>query len=149
MESKSPRIRPIAVCYCESEGKVLLEEGYDAVKDQRFFRAIGGGIEFGETAEAAVRREWMEELGAELGEVRLLQVVENIFEYEGRPGHEIVFMLEGAPRDTGRFQAQRMEITESTGLVHRLSWVPIEDMANGRVTVYPRALCEYAKSRRS
>ncbi len=55
---------------------------------------IGGGIEFGETAEAALRREFAEELGVTLGSVELLEVVENIFEFEGgRPGHEIVHVF--------------------------------------------------------
>ncbi|WP_209447014.1 NUDIX domain-containing protein [Rhodococcus gordoniae] len=68
---------------------------------EAFFRAIGGGIEFGEMAEAALRREFTEELGVTLGAVELLGVVENIFEYEANRGHEIahVFAVESAEID--------------------------------------------------
>lgn len=55
-------------------------EGTDSVTGETFHRLIGGGIEFGETAEAALRREFAEELGVTLGSVELLEVVENIFE---------------------------------------------------------------------
>ncbi len=77
-------------------GHVLVIEGHDSTKAESYYRAIGGGIEFGETAEAALRREFREELDVTLGNVTLLGVIENIFEYEGHPGHEIahVFALD-------------------------------------------------------
>lgn len=94
-------IRNIAVGLPVRSGYVLVLEGADRVTGEAFHRAIGGGIEFGETAEAALRREFTEELGVTLGAVDLLAVVENIFEYEGDPGHEIahVFAVESAEID--------------------------------------------------
>ncbi|MEJ7705366.1 MAG: NUDIX domain-containing protein [Geodermatophilaceae bacterium] len=59
----------------------------------------GGGIEFGETAEEALRREFTEELGVALGVVRLLGVLENRFELAGVPGHEIVFVFTAEESD--------------------------------------------------
>lgn len=83
-------------------GHLLAEEGVDTVKDSAYLRAIGGGIQFGETAESALRREFREELGMELNDVQLLGVVENIFEYEGSPGHQIahVFAVESTDIDS-------------------------------------------------
>lgn len=83
-------IRNLAVGLPIRNGHVLAQEGHDAVKGSGYLRAIGGGIEFGEPSEAALRREFREELDVELGAVQLLGVIENIFEYEGAPGHEIV-----------------------------------------------------------
>lgn len=57
-----------------------------------FHRLLGGHVEFGEHAADAVVREISEELGAELDEVTLLGVVENVFSYAGTPGHEVVFV---------------------------------------------------------
>ncbi|MDW3844990.1 NUDIX domain-containing protein [Micromonospora sp. BRA006-A] len=58
---------------------------------------MGGGIDFGETAEAAVRRELREELDVDLLDVRLLGVLENLFHAFGRDGHEIVFVFDCRP----------------------------------------------------
>ena len=86
-------IRNLAVGLPIRNGHILAQDGHDAVKGTVYLRAIGGGIEFGETSEAALRREFREELEIELGAVQLLGVIENIFEYEGVPGHEIVHVF--------------------------------------------------------
>ncbi len=44
-------------------------------------------------AEGALRRELVEELGVTLGDVHPLGVIENLFVYEGRPGHEVVHVF--------------------------------------------------------
>lgn len=88
------RIRPLAVAVVRYEGKVLAVRGVDRVKNQEFFRLPGGGIEFGETAEQTLQREFAEEFGVEIKVGRRLGVAENIFCYEGKNGHEIVFVFE-------------------------------------------------------
>ncbi|XVU28004.1 NUDIX hydrolase [Actinoplanes sp. CA-054009] len=87
-------IRPIALAVPRRGEDVLVCEYHDPTKDQTFYRPLGGGIDFGETAEAAVRRELREELGAELTDVRRLGVLENIFHGFGRDGHEIAFIFD-------------------------------------------------------
>lgn len=52
--------------------RVLLEHGFDSARQERFYRPLGGAIEFGERAADAVQREIREELGAELEALRLL-----------------------------------------------------------------------------
>jgi ADP-ribose pyrophosphatase YjhB (NUDIX family) len=77
------RIRPIALCVIRRGDHLLVEHGFDPVKREHFFRPPGGGIEFGERAVDALRREIREEFGAELAGPRLLGVVENVFRYGG------------------------------------------------------------------
>lgn len=88
-----PSIRNIAVGFHVRSDHVLLLDGADHIKGMDFHRAIGGGIEFGETAEAALRREFREELDVAVDRAELLGVIENLFEYEGQPGHEIVHVF--------------------------------------------------------
>jgi ADP-ribose pyrophosphatase YjhB (NUDIX family) len=94
-----PSIRNLAVGLPVRDGHVLVLDGTDSVKGEPFHRAIGGGIEFGETAEDALHREFEEELGVSLHAVHLLGVVETIFEHEGQPGHEIVHVFSVESRD--------------------------------------------------
>jgi ADP-ribose pyrophosphatase YjhB (NUDIX family) len=54
-----------------------------------FWSLPGGRAEFGETADATLRREMREELGVEVEVVRLLWFVENFFTYSGKRYHEI------------------------------------------------------------
>ena len=89
----SSRIRNIAVGLVVRDGWVLAEEHAVIPCHHRFVRAIGGGIEFGERAEEALRREFRAELGVELCGAELLAVTENLFQLAGAPGHEIVHVF--------------------------------------------------------
>lgn len=130
-------IRPIAVCFVRDGDRLLVEHGYDSVGRRNFYRVVGGGIEFGERAADAVCREWMEELGADLIDVRLLGVTENLFTNEGKPGHEIVFVFTGRLRDAGRFVGATLEIEESDGQRHAAEWIPVAQLAGGAIPLYP------------
>lgn len=87
------RIRAIAVGVLVRDGWILAEE-YAGHDGERFLRVPGGGIEFGEPSDAAVRREFTEELAVELDSARLVGVTENIFRGHGKRGHEIVHVYE-------------------------------------------------------
>lgn len=70
------------------DGKILLvKHTY-----QRYWYLPGGGIKRGETLEAALRREVEEEVGAQLGDLRLLGVYGNFSEYKS--DHIVVFFCE-------------------------------------------------------
>jgi 8-oxo-dGTP pyrophosphatase MutT (NUDIX family) len=93
---KRNKIRPLAICVFRHGDRIFAAEGYDPVKDQIFYRPLGGRIEFGERSHESIRRELMEEVGQEIADLRYLGTLENIFTFAGEPGHEIVLVYDGA-----------------------------------------------------
>lgn len=141
-ESKPSFIRPKAVCVVRRGGEILVSAAADSVKGETFYGPLGGGIEFGERADDAVRREIREELGAELAETRLLGVLENLFVYEGRPGHEIVFVFLGRLADASLYARDELRWTESDGTEWIARWHPLDFFSPGGPPLYPEGLME-------
>lgn len=53
---KFKEIRPIALGVVIRDNKLLVGEGYDKVKNETFYRCLGGGIKFTEKGEEALKR---------------------------------------------------------------------------------------------
>ncbi len=87
---KPGEIRILALGIIRDDKRIFISEGYDPAKQQTFYRAMGGGVEFGETSREALQREFWEEIQAELTNIRYLGCLENLFTYDSRPGHEIL-----------------------------------------------------------
>jgi NADH pyrophosphatase NudC (nudix superfamily) len=133
-----PAIRPIALAVPRRGEDLLVFEDQDPTKDQTFYRPLGGGIEFGETAEEAVRRELREELGADLLDVRRIGVLESIFHGFGRDGHEIAFILACRLADHSWYERDAVgEILDDAGT--KVMWRPLKSF-NARNPLYPEGL---------
>lgn len=133
------RIRPLAICLLCNAGRILVNEAHDPVKGLTFYRPLGGGIEFGETAAEAVVREIREELGASVRNVRYIGTLENIFTYLGEPGHEIVLVFDGEFEDASLYQREFLEGRESNGEVFRAEWRALSSF-HERAPVFPEGL---------
>jgi 8-oxo-dGTP pyrophosphatase MutT (NUDIX family) len=138
---KPGKIRTIALCVFQHDGKLLVGEGYDTIKQQSFGRPLGGTIEFGESSHRTIVREIREELGAEITNLRYLGTLENIFTYNGEIGHEIVLMYRGDFMDQGYYQRSPIEGIENGNPLLAI-WVPLADFANGLMPLYPNGLLE-------
>ncbi len=84
------RIRPIAIGIFRQADRLFVAESKDPITGRRFYRPLGGGIEFGERGHETLVRELREEIGAEITAVLYLYTLENIFTYDRVMGHEIV-----------------------------------------------------------
>lgn len=126
------QIRNVALGVAVRDGHLLVIDELDAVRGQRFHRLVGGGIEFGETSEQALRRELHEELGADLRSSESLGVLENIFEYEGEPGHQIahLYLVESDAIDSLALDETRKVADEDA----RVHWV---DLSALDLPLYP------------
>jgi len=140
---KKNRIRPLAICIFRYDDRILVAEGYDPVKKQTFYRPLGGGIEFGEHSEQTVHREIMEEIGAEVRDLKYLGTLENIFVFNGNPGHEIVQVYDGVFEESGLYEQAEVEGNEAdVGESFKAAWKKISDFVEGKSTLYPSGLLD-------
>lgn len=105
-------IRVVVIGIFRQGRRILVTEGFDSVKKERFARPPGGGIEMGETSAEALHREIREELGQEITQLRQVGVLENRFTYRGQPGHEIVFVYESEFVDAELYDREEISWTE-------------------------------------
>lgn len=132
-------MRAVALCLLEHQGRLLLQEFWHEHDGYHYYRPPGGGIEHGERAGEAVRREMLEELGTEISDPELIDVLENIFEYGGETKHEIVFLFRAQILDeriTGVPELQLMDNNYN----FRAVWKPLEELIRQDVVLYPVAL---------
>jgi 8-oxo-dGTP pyrophosphatase MutT (NUDIX family) len=136
-------VRPIAICVFSRNGRILVAEGYDPVKQQTFYRPLGGAIEFGEPAAATIARELSEELGATVANLRYIGTLENIFTYAGEIGHEIVIIFDGEFADLYLYDQESLEGIESDGSQFRTRWLRLSDSLNPiNPPLYPTGLSQ-------
>ncbi|MBN1692400.1 MAG: NUDIX domain-containing protein [Dehalococcoidales bacterium] len=114
-------IRVIAICIFRRGNSVLVCEYFDSFDKKPFYRPLGGAVEYGETTEAAIRREIREEIRQEIVDLKLMRIIENIFVHEGKPGHEIVYVYEGRFTDKSAYQQESFEVHEETEIM-KASW---------------------------
>ncbi len=100
---KRGKVRPLAICVIIEDGNILVQEGFDQVKMDVFYRPLGGKIKFGELGSVTVARELFEEINAEIINIQYLGTLENIFTYNGDDGHEIVLVYSGRIKNLNLF----------------------------------------------
>ena len=126
------QIRPVALCVFRNNDRILVCEGFEKLKNETFYSPLGGGIEFCEKAEDTVRREFMEELNVEVGEVRYLGTLENIFTFNGNSYHEVVLIHDGALVDSGLYEQAVIVGKEANGDTIRAMWKSVEEFGAGK-----------------
>ncbi|OHB08340.1 MAG: hypothetical protein A2W64_03360 [Candidatus Zambryskibacteria bacterium RIFCSPLOWO2_02_39_10] len=83
-----------------------------------------------------VRREVREELNSEINNLSLVKVVENIFMYEGNPGHEVVFIYTAEFVNKELYKKEKIHIVEPH-LEFDAEWISIAEVLNGKIILYP------------
>lgn len=134
------RIRVITIGVIRKDDSILVFEGYDSVKEETFYRPLGGGIDFGEYSIDAVRREFREEINAELANLRYLATLENVFEVNGRKGHEVIVIYEGEFTDCSLYEKEEIVGLEDNGIKFKAIWMPLDEFRSGKHPLYPTGL---------
>lgn len=134
------QIRVLSLALIKYQGKFLACAGIDKVKNIQHLRLLGGGVDFGENSVFALRRELQEELGLQIKKPKLLNIEENIFEFNGLPGHEIVFLYEVSFRSKSAYRADGYNILDSNQ-GHRAEWFSVKDLSKRKL--YPESAAKY------
>ena len=137
------QIRPLAICLFHNNNKILVSEEHDPTKGETFYRPLGGGIEFGEYSTETIHRELMEEIGAQVKDLVYLGTLENIFVFDGKPGHEIVQVYDGALVESGLYEQAVISGHEAdVNLPMKVMWKSLDEFGPGKSILYPEGLLE-------
>jgi ADP-ribose pyrophosphatase YjhB (NUDIX family) len=148
---KEPTWRPSysiqgkVVGLAKHEGRLLVCEVLNDDGIVKGWCLLGGGIEFGETAEDALRRGILKELGCGIVISGLPIVCENIFEHHGFQGHEIVFAFPITLDNPQIYANHRFQIREHKGSTHWVEWITIERFESKECMLFPLAIAEKVK----
>ena len=141
------RIRAKALCVVSDGGEILV--GRNVAPDgEAYFRPLGGKIEFGEASEDAVKREFREELGADLVSVERLGILENHFTYGDERGHEFVVLFDGAFADDALYERDELDAYEAE-IDERFTaiWKPLDNLVAADEPLYPDGLAALCQDR--
>jgi len=138
--NKFKEIRPIVLGLAIKNNKLLVSEGYDDIKNQTFYRCLGGGIEFLEKSTDALKREFLEETNINIIIGNFLGVSENIFTYKGKNAHELVLYYEISLSDED--YKDEYIVNDDHGQC-KATWIDIDDFKNGNKILYPEGVFKY------
>jgi len=108
----------VAVLIKRADNTILMTKRHGA-HGQGTWSVPGGHLEYGETWEECGKREAMEEVGAEMTNVSLLAVTNDLFEKEGK--HYVTIWL------TADWIGNEPRIRESDK-IHGLEWCSLDDL---------------------
>jgi ADP-ribose pyrophosphatase YjhB (NUDIX family) len=122
----------------DADGRVLFDRTHHEGKAP-FYWLPGGGVEPGETAEEAVRRELIEEASLVIRVVRLLYLSENLFVESGEYRHEVILYflaesgetLPGAPVDLRNHEWHAPDATPGPFLPPDVAAAVVTDLRDG------------------
>lgn len=134
------RIRPLAIGIARRGDQILVMRVLDDAGALKGVRPPGGTIEFQETAAVALAREFQEEFGCAIAVEGAAQVLENLYEHHGAPGHEIVFVYPIRLLDAGFYARDRFTIDEGNGMLVEAEWFDLARLRAGEVALFPDGL---------
>lgn len=139
---KPGEIRVLALGIIRDGKRIFISQGYDPIKQQTFYRAMGGGVDFGETSHEALQREFQEEIQAELKNIRYLGCLENLFTFNGRQGHEILQVYECDFVESKFYQLEQIVFAERKRKKTAL-WIEISRFKSGELLLVPEQFLNY------
>ena len=140
MKPQQLRVLGLAVVRRPDDGALLVGlHDLDVAGEPTFCRLLGGGVEFCERSDATVRRELLEELGVHARPLRFLGALENIFVYQGEPGHEVILNWLVEFEDPALYAVDEFVVTEGAA-TQTARWVQPAELAARGIPLYPEGI---------
>ncbi|QLG60458.1 NUDIX domain-containing protein [Halorarum salinum] len=106
-------------------------------------RFVGGGIEFGETSDEALEREFREELDVAVEAGPVLGTVENLYRWDGEAGHDLAVVREARFADASPYDRDAFHGVEDDGsFEYGAAWRSLDDLVDSPEPFYPRCVAD-------
>lgn len=137
-----PRANTLGIIY--KDGRILAEKlsGKHSKGEGVFYRPLGGTIELGETSIDALKREFMEEIGAEINIVNYIACIENIYSINGITRHELTQLYEAELVNESLYEKESIPVNEN-GRKSEAKWIPVISFIDKREVLFPAGLENY------
>jgi len=145
MLNKRDRVRPIAISIIRNNDKILVYERQDDITGERFYRLVGGCIEFGELSNTALKREFKEELSLDIKNTKLISIFESIFTFNSKEMHEIVFLYESEFVDSSIYNEDIINGLEGDRAFNAI-WILVSDFLKKKHKIYPEEIVDYLQA---
>lgn len=113
---------------------LLLARLHSPVINKLIWTPPGGGLEFGETVDECLKREFVEETGLKIDVNRLVHVNEMI----NKPFHAIEFYFTVTRTGGSLIEGRDPELTDDQQLLREIQWKPVDEIAN--LPIVPESL---------
>ncbi|HEY6817414.1 MAG TPA: NUDIX domain-containing protein [Croceibacterium sp.] len=137
----SPEIAVKVIGLAWRGAELLVAEVEESDGRVKGVRPLGGSIEFGETREAALVREFAEELGCAVSVTGPWHTFENLYRHEGAQGHEFIFAAAIRLGDEQLYRRDRFHYLEHEGTRCCAVWLDPLHLPAG-VELYPTGLLD-------
>ena len=142
MLNSRDKIRPIAISIIKNNDKILVYERQDDITGEKFYRLVGGCIEFGESSNTALKREFEEELSLDIKNTKLISIFESIFTFNSKEMHEIVFLYESKFADSSIYNKDIINGLEGDRAFNAI-WILVDDFLKKKYKIYPEEIVDY------
>lgn len=136
---KFKEIRPIALGLAVKNNKLLVSEGFDKVKNETFYRCLGGGIEFLEKGEEALKREFWKKLILIL-QLKIFQEYLKTYYISRKKAHELILFYSIDISDEN-YKEEYKVIDDHGETIAK--WIDIEEFKNKNKILYPEEVFKY------
>lgn len=125
---------------CRYRKHLLAMEIFNDDGSLKGVRPLGGRVEFGETRDAALKREFREELGVDIATSGSWKFFENLYEHEGKLGHEFIFAMNITLLDASLYSRDVIVFSEDSGAECEAHWYEIKALKAGETDLFPVGL---------